>query len=166
MKLKTFLSLAAALALLSAGEDSFEQTSSGNVEDESGKVVKTIYVSAFTSRGRGYRRRKDSLSRWVAATNPESLSNKEIDAISGATLRTGSQKFTWDLTGSDGKKVPDGKYFVKLEGTLYWSSNVLYSSQVEISGGIKAGKVQKSRSEESNSQNGDMIQNVRIEKTL
>lgn len=195
MKLKTFLSFTASLALILAGGNAFAQSSSANgenksaaveitfdysrkstratnqtavwIEDENGKVVKTIYVSAFTSSGRGYRRRKDSLNRWVAAANPESLSKKEIDALSGATLRTGSQKFTWDLTGSDGRKVSDGRYFVKLEGTLYWSSSVLYSSQIDIFGGdIKTGEVQESRSEESNRQNEDMIQNVRIEKIL
>lgn len=195
MKLKNFLSFTVSLVLILAGGNAFAQASSVSgenkssaveitfdysrkstratnqtavwIEDESGKVVKTLYVSAFTSSGRGYRRRQDSLSHWVAAANPESLSKKEIDALSGATPRTGKQKFTWDLTGSDGRKVPDGIYFVKLEGTLYWSSNVLYSSQIDISGGdIKTGEVQESRSEESNRQNEDMIQNVRIEKSL
>lgn len=135
------------------------------IENEEGKVVKTLYVSAFTAKSRGYRRREDSLNRWVYVANPDSLSNAQIDAISSATLRTGSQAFIWDLTDSNGKKVPEGKYFVKLEGTLYWKSNVLYSVQVDLADGdLRLGQVQETRSEKANSQNENMISNVKITK--
>lgn len=133
------------------------------VENANGELVKTLYVSDFTAKGRGYRRRADSLNHWVSAANPESLSGREIDVVSGATLRTGSQNFFWDLTDSNGNKVQAGKYFVKLEGTLYWKSNVLYSAQVDFADGtLQIGEIQETRSEKSNQQNENMISNVKI----
>lgn len=134
------------------------------IQDESGKVIKTIYVSNFTSRGRGYKRREDSLNHWVLAANPDSLSNKEIDALSGATLRNGKREFEWDLTDSDGKKVAAGKYFANLEGTLYWKSNVLFSAQVDVdsSGKAQVGEIKEKRSDATNHQNENMISNVKI----
>lgn len=133
------------------------------VENANGEIVKTLYVSDFTAKGRGYRRRADSLNHWVSAANPESLSGREIDAVSSATLRTGSQNFNWDLTDSIGNKVQAGKYFVKLEGTLYWKSNVLYLAQVDFADGdLRLGQVQETRSEKSNQQNENMISNVKI----
>lgn len=56
MKLKTFLSFTASLVLILAGGNAFAQSSSVNGENKSAAVVKTLYVSAFTSRGRGYRK--------------------------------------------------------------------------------------------------------------
>lgn len=133
------------------------------VEDENGKVVKTVYVSDFTAKKRGYRKRENALVHWVSAVNPDSLSDKEIDAVSSATLNNGNQKFIWDLTDSNGSKVADGKYFIKVEGTLYWQSNVLYSAQVDLSdGSLKVGEIQQNRSEQANTKNENMILNVRI----
>lgn len=134
------------------------------IQDESGKLVKTIYASNFTSRGRGYKRREDSLNHWVSAANPDLLTNKEIDAVSGATLRNGKREFTWDLTDSDGNKVVAGKYFANLEGTLYWKSNVLFFTQIDVSedGKVQVDEIEQKRSEPENHQNEDMISNVKI----
>lgn len=72
----------------------------------------------------------------------------------------------WDLTDASGKRVPDGKYFIKVEGTLYWSSNVLYSAQVDLAGGsLRVSETRQERSEKGNSRNAGMIQNVRISKS-
>jgi len=40
------------------------------VEDEDGKIIKTIYVSGFTGAGRGYKKRKDAVPHWVTAADP------------------------------------------------------------------------------------------------
>ena len=64
------------------------------VEDEDGNIIKTIYVSGFTGAGRGYKKRKDAVPHWVTAADPD----KQIDAVSSATLQTGRQSFVWDLT--------------------------------------------------------------------
>ena len=97
------------------------------IEDSDGNVVKTIYATDFTAVKRGYSNREDTLSHWVKAAEPEDMDETEIDAVSGATPQSGHQHFEWDLTDDEGQRVSDGQYSVKLEGTLFWSSNVVYT---------------------------------------
>lgn len=133
------------------------------IEDEAGTVIKTLFVTNFTAARRGYENREDTLKHWVAAANPADFTDDEIDAISSATPQAGAQHFVWDLTDSDGQRVPDGSYSVRLEGTLYWSSNVLYTGAVNLkeadSGEIE---VVIERSEPENADNESMIENVRM----
>lgn len=84
------------------------------IEDENGNIVKTIYVSDFAGARRGYKKREDAIPHWAAAADPDALSDEEIDAVSSATLQTGSQSFEWDLTDDEGNTVPAGRYTVKL----------------------------------------------------
>ena len=91
------------------------------------------------------------------------MSDTALDAVSSATLSAGTQTFTWDLTDSTGNYVPDGIYNVKVEGTLYWSSNALYTAQIDttkaISGNIE---VLETRSEPDNGENQTMLGNVKV----
>ncbi len=134
------------------------------VEDESGQLIKTIYASGFTEARRGYENREDALNHWVMAADPAAMSDDEIDAISSATPQTGNIRFEWDLTDEAGNRVPDGRYFIKAEGALYWSSNVLYTGEIAIPGAAPGEiEVIMERSERENSDNEDMMQNVRME---
>lgn len=133
------------------------------VEDEDGKIIKTIYVSGFTGAGRGYLTRKDAVPHWVAAADPDKLSDEQIDAVSSATLQSGRQSFVWDLTDDRGSADSRGKYTVKVEGTLFWSSNVVYSGTVDTANDTPGEiEVRENRSEPSNTQNEDMIRNVKM----
>ena len=133
------------------------------VENENGEVVKTLFVTDFTGVKRGYKKREQSLNNWVAVAKPAQMSDAEIDAISGATPKSGVQHFAWDLTDNQGKKVPTGKYFIKLEATLFAGSNVVYTGAVDLpqpaSGEIT---VTIKRSEPDNPKNASMIQNVNM----
>ena len=133
------------------------------VEDENGELVKTILVTNFTAGRRGYRDREDSLCNWVKAANPDDMSDAEIDAISSATPSGGKLTYSWDLTDENGNRVPDGEYTIKLEGTLYWESNVLYTAKVnmlETQDGDIA--VEELRSAPEVQENKEMIQDVEI----
>lgn len=133
------------------------------VEDEEGSLIKTLFATDFTAIRRGYRNREDALRAWVLAARPESLSDVELDAISSATPASGKQHFDWDLTDMDGHRVPVGKYSIKLEGTLYWSSNVLYTVWVDVGSSEREElEVYAMRTEPDNTDNETMIQNVRI----
>jgi len=55
-----------------------------------------------------------------------------VDAISGATPKTGEITFVWNLTDIDGNTVPPGEYRIFIEGTLRWKNYVLYSGVIEI----------------------------------
>lgn len=133
------------------------------VENSDGNVVKTLYVSNFTGKARGYEKRKDALKHWVVEAEPEKMTDQEMDAVSGATPENGTQKLSWDLTDSEGKAVPAGTYRICLEGTLFWGSNVLYSGNIDLLND-QPGEVKllEDRSDSDNSKNASMIQNVAI----
>ena len=133
------------------------------IEDADGNMVKTLLVTSFTASRRGYRNRDMSLSAWVKTANPESMSDTEIDAISGATPSTGTMTLSWDMSDMNGNRVPDSTYTIKVEGTLYWGSNVMYTAQVStVDTASHELPVNMMRSEPDNTQNEAMIQNLRI----
>lgn len=133
------------------------------VEDSNGKLVRTILVTNFTARGHGYRNREDSLSAWVKAAKPKDMSDSEIDAISSAIPNSGTLAYSWDMTDNNGEPVPEGIYVVKTERTLYWSSNILYTAEINTedtpAGRLKAQSV---RSEPNNHDNENMITNFAV----
>jgi hypothetical protein len=133
------------------------------VENADSEVVKTLFVTDFTGVKRGYKKREQSLNNWVAVAKPVQMSDAEIDAISGATPKSGVQHFVWDLTDNQGKKVPTGKYLIKLEATLYQGSNVIYTGAVDSDNPTQGElEVKIERSEPTNNKNASMIQNVKI----
>ena len=119
------------------------------IENEKGEVVKTLFVTSFTTKGRvrgneqpmrGYLKRPNCVPTWVKTVKAESLSDQQLDAVTGATPKAnGKQTFSWDFTDQQGKKVKDGKYYVKVEATLYQASRIVYTGS--FSSKDKAGNV-------------------------
>jgi len=119
------------------------------IENEKGEVVKTLFVTSFTTKGRvrgneqpmrGYLKRPNCVPTWVKTVKAESLSDRQLDAVTGATPKAnGKQTFSWDFTDQQGKKVKDGKYCVKVEATLYQASSIVYTGS--FSSKDKAGNV-------------------------
>ena len=133
------------------------------IEDADGELVKTILVTNFTAARRGYRNRDMAISNWVSAARPESMSDDQIDAISSATPSAGHLTYSWDLTDQNGNRVPDGIYTVYVEGTLYWESNVLFSTSLDTRE-TEPGEltVERMRSDPDNIENENMLKNVQI----
>ena len=131
------------------------------IENSVGKVVRTLYVSSFTANG-GYRRREDCVPTWVAHAHPAQMSTDELDAISGATPRSGQHSYTWNGKDEHGNTVADGEYRIYVEGTLYWSSTVLYSGVVRWGGDSQTIRLKPAFSEET-ATNRDMITVVTAE---
>jgi rhodanese-related sulfurtransferase len=133
------------------------------VENESGDHIKTLFVTDFTAARRGYENREDALNNWVNAADPANLTDKAIDAVSSATPQTGHLNYLWDMTDNNGRRVPNGRYFIKLEGTLYWSSSILYTGEIDLNDTNQQElAVRSERSEPDNNDNETMIQNVRM----
>ena len=111
------------------------------IENEKGEVVKTLFVTSFTTKG--------------------SLSDQQLDGVTGATPQaSGNQTFTWDFTDQQGKKVKDGKYCVKVEATLYQTSSIVYTGS--FSSKDKAGSVTlTSKLSEPDEAHKDMITDVK-----
>ena len=76
---------------------------------------------------------------------------------------TGRLTYTWDLTDEAGARVPDGVYYMILEGTLYWESNVLYTARIDTTDFTPGDQtVTSERSQAENHENEAMVQNVAI----
>lgn len=101
------------------------------IEDAEGRVVKTLYVTAFTGRG-GYRRRPDCLPTWVQKARPQEI--PDIDAVTSATPKSGPQVYTWDGRDEAGNFVPPGVYRFVIEATLYWSNRVVFTGTFAYGG--------------------------------
>lgn len=107
------------------------------IENSKGEVVRTLYVSSFTTKGRGsangqrrrgYTFRPTCVPTWVKNAKAEEMTDEQIDAITGATpSASGKQTYTWDFKDAQGKTVPAGEYKICLEATLYFESIILYS---------------------------------------
>ena len=107
------------------------------IENDKGEVVKTLFVTSFTTKGRsrgneqpmrGYVKRPACVPTWVKAAKANDLSDQQLDAVTGATPQvSGTQTFTWDFTDQQGKAVKKGTYKVFVEATLFNASTVTYS---------------------------------------
>ena len=132
------------------------------VEDAEGAVVKTLLVTDFTAGRRGYRNRTMSLPVWVAAADPESMTDAEIDTVSGATPGQGELVYVWDFTNQSGERVPDGIYTVHVEGTFYWESDVLYTAVIDTTNPGNEIPVEIERTAPDTHENENMISGVTI----
>jgi hypothetical protein len=101
------------------------------IEDSDGNLITSLYASQWTARG-GYMTRPDSIALWVAKSDLASMTESEVDAVSGATPQTGAQTYTWDLTNTDGNVVLPGEYRFFVEGTLRWRNYVLFSGEIML----------------------------------
>ena len=107
------------------------------IENDKGEVVKTLFVTSFTTKGRvrgneqpmrGYIKRPACVPTWVKVAKANDLSDQQLDAITGATPQaSGTQTFTWDFTDQQGKIVQKGTYKVFVEATLFNASTITYS---------------------------------------
>ena len=107
------------------------------IENEKGEFVKTLFVTSYTTKGRarggeqakrGYIVRPACVPVWVKTSKAEEKSDVQLDAVTGATPQnSGKQTFTWDFTDENGKTVPPGTYKVKIEATLFFDSDIIYT---------------------------------------
>ena len=120
------------------------------IENEKGDVVKTLFVTSYTTKGRarggeqpkrGYIVRPACVPTWVKTVKADEKTDQQLDAVTGATPQAGgTQTFTWDFTDEQGKAVPQGNYKVIVEATLFFDSDIIYSgtfSTKDTAGDIK-----------------------------
>ena len=132
------------------------------VEDVDGAIVKTLLVTDFTAGRRGYRNREMSLPAWVAAADPESMSDQEIDAVSCATPGQGRLSYLWDFTDDLEQPVPEGVYTIHVEGTFFWESDVVYTAIVDTANLVDEIAVEMERTAPDTHDNEDMITDVSV----
>ena len=140
------------------------------IENEQGDVVKTLFVTSYTTKGRtrpgeepmrGYVKRPNCVPTWVKSAKAATQTDQQLDAFTGATPQAGgTQTFTWDFTDQQGKAVPQGKYKVFVEATLYQASDIIYSGT--FSSKDKAGDIKLTTTlTEPDEKHKDMVTNVK-----
>ena len=107
------------------------------IENEKGDVVKTLFVTSYTTKGRahggeqpkrGYIVRPACVPTWVKTVKADEKTDQQLDAVTGATPQAGgTQTFTWDFTDEQGKAVTQGNYKVVVEATLFFDSDIIHS---------------------------------------
>ncbi len=130
------------------------------IEDETGRLVRTVYATSFTVRG-GYEYREDAIPVWVSKAKPGKMSSGQVDAITGATPQNGRLTYQWDGTDSNGNNVMPGRYRFFVEATLYWKSRVMYSGELTWGGKGQASIPMKARYFNWNTTNADMITDLK-----
>jgi len=133
------------------------------IEDIQGNLVKTLYAAKFTATG-GWERRAQSIPLWVQKSGVSALNKRDIDAITGATPRTGTLNYSWDGLDKNGNPAAAGEYHIFLEATLREDNRVLYSAVFTLGSGV-AGAVNaevKSVYFGTSTKECGMIDNVRI----
>ena len=103
------------------------------IEDPTGSLVKTLYATRFTAMG-GWEKRPACLPEWVASSRPDTLSSREINAITGATPVSGRLRYAWDGKDHDGRRVSSGTYRYVVEANLRWDNRVIYGGMIALGG--------------------------------
>ena len=133
------------------------------IEDHSGNLVKTLFVTKFTATG-GWSKRGLAVPVWVQKSGISTLDKKDIDVFSGATPRAGLLSYRWNGTDKNGVSVPRGAYRVFLEATLKEDNRVLYSADFTLGSG--AGSVTEAQVKTeyfgNKPDNRGMITNVKV----
>lgn len=114
------------------------------IENDKGGCVKTLFVTSFTTKGRargnapaqrGYVMRPTCVPAWVQASKAASKSDQQLDAVTGATPQSNAAlTYSWDFKDEQGKAVPKGTYKVKVEATLYFESDIIYTGTFSTQG--------------------------------
>ena len=145
----TTLALTGAAAQQTAAELSFSFTRQSGfatnqfavwIENSQGAHIKTLYATRFTADG-GWKKRPSSIPLWVKQSAISGMTKAQVDALTGATPRSGTITYRWDGTDSRGAALPAGDYVIFLEGTLRNDNQVIYRAPIRIGQGPAAAKV-------------------------
>jgi len=140
------------------------------IENEKGEFIKTLFITSYTTKGRarggeqakrGYIVRPACVPTWVKTSKAEEKTDLQLDAVTGATPQSGgTQTFTWDFTDEQGKVVPQGTYKVKVEATLFFDSDIIYTGTFSTKN--KPGEISlTSELTKPDEQHKDMVTNVK-----
>ena len=110
------------------------------IEDSQGAHIKTLYATRFTANG-GWKKRPTSIPLWVKQSSLSGMTKPQVDALTGATPKSGTLTYRWDGADSRGASLPAGDYVLFLEGTLRGDNQVIYRAPIRLGQGPVAAEV-------------------------
>lgn len=108
------------------------------IEDEKGEFLRTLFVTDFTGRRAGWKRRPQVIPTWIRAADVKNAPQSDVDAVSGATPGNGTLAVTWDLKDRSGQAVAPGTYRYLIEGNISWENTVLWTGTIRVGGGCES----------------------------
>jgi len=97
------------------------------LEDEKNRYVKSFFVSQYLSYcGSGY---TTICPDWIGVANWDSVSEAELDAVTGATPRPGTQRLVVDCRE---RGIPPGSYQYCVQTHITEGNNILYRGKIDI----------------------------------
>lgn len=131
------------------------------IEDDQGKFIKTLAVTKYAGDG-GWAKRQEILPIWVKISSASGKSFQTVEAISKATPKTSSLKYSWNLTNEDDILVKEGTYKYFVEGNLFRENRVLFSGNIQI-GSDQSQNIATAEFFGEAENNKNMITNVKAE---
>lgn len=105
------------------------------IEDADGRYVRTLFVTDFTGRRAGWKRRPQTLPTWLQMAGVKEARQSDIDSISAATPASGGHTAVWDLEDRHGKAVAPGTYRYRIEANISWENTAMWTGTIEVGGG-------------------------------
>jgi len=102
------------------------------IEDSNGKFVRTLVVTQYAAR-KGAAKYTFCLPTWSERSGARANS-QEIDTAAGATPKTGTIHYYWDLTDKNNTPVKPGIYHLYLEGTQSETDQLLFQGNINVGG--------------------------------
>lgn len=113
-------------------QDELEPQTAVWVEDASGRHIRTLYVSGFS----GFAKEKQV----VLPEFAERTRFEETDGITGASIDWGKHSVSWNLLDRQGKRVPSGRYTLRIE-VSWWPSMRYETCAADLQVGGKPAEV-------------------------
>lgn len=132
------------------------------IEDIKGNHICTLFATNYTAKG-GYAKRSVSLSEWVSKFDLKNVPKEEVDAISGATPKSGKQTLTWNCKDKSGKITPAGTYVVRMEANIKNADKMFFKGEIKIGGNAQQAKGETTFSKPDLASGNVLIKDVLVE---
>jgi len=128
------------------------------IEDGEGRYVATLFATRYTAQ-KGHKDRPESQPSWVDKAKPGQMDKQQIDAIAGATPKSGFCCYDWYFTDDNGQTLDTlSRYIVRFEATLRWDNYLRWSAVVEDGQPVEIAEERVTSATEKNRLNPDAVE--------
>ncbi|MDR3284224.1 MAG: DUF2271 domain-containing protein [Treponema sp.] len=99
------------------------------LEDVKGNFIKTLFVTDYTGKQRGWRTRPQNMPEWQKKSD---IKNRVVDIASGATPKTGTLRFEIPFRDNKNAPLPPGIYRICLEANLRNTNMVRFYADLDL----------------------------------
>lgn len=127
------------------------------LEDERGKLVKTLFVSQELSATEYLM--GEACPDWVKQASWEKVPRPDVDAVTGPTPDVGGGSRSFDL---DALKIPPGVYLFNFQVHISGKDNVLFRGKVSVGGASAVVPIEILQSSKLPGETRDVVRDVEV----